>query len=457
MSIPVKILVARKSAVMQFMQRYKKEKRYSGWDDDPLFWPEPADYLEFGAIRELVEMPGDEDISPAMFSELKPRLPDLIKDWKSEISKRFTAHVRSCIRKNHRRCRGNTCDHQELLNQDDDQVSDFLERATTVFRCIHCTAKDREFEEWTNMMSVIGSVMQCCSHKEPEDTETKILFDKSSVINHQCLTRERINMEVGILAGMMGADNTLDGYYIKRHKLSFSGIVLDDDYGRVMTKIVTVAHHDPNSATRRDLVHRHFYCHTCLARTLEKTPEKLKNIPCYQSHEMALHIMEHHPDKNAEPRQISRRFYKKLRDFGLGKSIRLGYAQPLDVKVFRCIHCRDLSKEVPPNTRDEITSHVKIAHEIEHPVCNTDFIRLEDADSHYYPPFGHNLFAKKFLVVSARKALGDSPGIDWERLLEEQFEDEEEEREEEEEEEIDYGYEPEPEDYENWESDTDNE
>ncbi|KAF5352806.1 hypothetical protein D9756_006081 [Leucocoprinus leucothites] len=450
-----RLIDRRKLAVIEFIRKFKNDHLLSDESKfGPPIWPEPADYLDFELIRKLVDMPGNEELTPEVLSGLKSHLDCLMGDWCKKVERKFMAHVRSCIEMNHKACHGrSTCNHQTLLAGDDDQLSYFLDSVTTIFRCQTCTSSDTY--DWDNAYGPSPDDDPLFLGGDSEvDTETKIFFGRHSVLRHQCLTREILSFDMSVWTSIMGPDNIYNGEHIKRYKHSFENITLDEAYGRVMANIVKVAQQDPIGASIWDLRNRHFYCHTCFMDDLKRSPKNL-NINYFKCHEMAMHIMEYHHG-TAEPRQISRRFFRGLRQRGPGGAVGFGVSnKEANLKIYSCTHCRDLPKEVPPNTRDGVISHVRIMHGNKDPIFGQDFFKVPDADSHYPAPFRKNLFSKRFLVVSDREALGDGPDIDWERLLGEQFDKEEMGKDDE----GGYGskgfdYDPEPEDV---ESDTDNE
>ncbi|KAJ3569330.1 hypothetical protein NP233_g5115 [Leucocoprinus birnbaumii] len=228
----------------------------------------------------------------------------------------------------------------------------------------------------------------------------------------------------------MGVDNTLEGHYIKRLKLSFGRIVLDDDYGHIMAKIATAARLNPNSATPWDIARRRFSCHTCLAYILARM---LKTRETYPAADLMKWLCILWDAISTETQ-------------GLGKylSVSQETAQVRSGKDHK-------TREVPPGTQKDIITHVKISHGIEQPVNNADFFKLEDADYHFAPPFSGSLFTKELLVVSDWGALGNGADIDRERLLVEQFDVTDED---EDEEDMFHDFEPTAEAYENFESDT---
>ncbi|KAF9445286.1 hypothetical protein P691DRAFT_710588 [Macrolepiota fuliginosa MF-IS2] len=399
-----KLIKKRKLAVIDFFRGYKNYRLpYAE------LMPEPADYLAFEPIHTLIEKPDDEELKRDTWVEFEPCLPDLIRQWREKVEEDLIACVRLSITTKHRSCRdSSTCSHQRHLDLGDNGIRQLMKLVTTAYRCQSCTKNDSgAMEYWDE------GGFNLLSGQRSGGTETKILY-YPEILGRHCLTRRLPSTTSEMRLAVFGSDT------IPRLKLSFHGVVLDEEYGCVVAELAKLAGQAPDTITAADMdrwKHR-FYCHKCYKNDNRPSQKGRVTVTYLTWREMAMHIMEYHRGEDADPKLIPRSFVEILSESRVETAIELRRPQRTnqELSIWCCAHCRDSLSERVNFTRNEISLHLDIEHDIVGYTRNMDFYKTFDAISHYPSPF-RDFRAGETLVIRGAQVPGDGSEIDWDLMV----------------------------------------
>ena len=215
--------------------------------------PEVMDFCEFPPIKVILEQPTEVTVDELSFSDALVLVPDLIKEWKTGITRQLI----TLMQKQGRDARFRASFPAWLYNEDDDYYEDSLTRdvddedipsdpelllaklslATTTFECTRCGGGDidagSDYDDFYEM---------------PFPTTEPLYFPRA--LGHSCLTRTSEMPWVWIApppAEPVARLDHVDGE--SRKKLSTSLLVLNQCLGKCVASIVTAAGMDPATAT----------------------------------------------------------------------------------------------------------------------------------------------------------------------------------------------------------------
>ena len=210
--------------------------------------PEGLDFCDFEPVKNILEQPVDVIVDESSFTDILPRLPDLIAEWRNDVDLQL---VRAMKNKNTGRRVGLSMVHALLfcmgyddddMDFDDDDSEDEdsslndsesaakMKLATTVFKCDTCNPFP-----YSSMSSDDG----LASTRQPRP-----LF-YPEVLGHRCTTRSSDLYTESI--------QHLDNYTKNRRKWTARSLRLDLRMQKMVEVVVETAEMNPTTTTPEDM------------------------------------------------------------------------------------------------------------------------------------------------------------------------------------------------------------
>jgi hypothetical protein len=218
--------------------------------------PEPNDFLQFPAIKAVIDQPADVDVDESSFTDIIPLLPDMVDEWRVDIDTQLVECVKK-YKKGGERTRKN----------DHDAVAEKMKLATTVFNCHLCDMDDSSEDE-DNRSFDDENEDNWSSDDEDEDNRSvlgrnffKALF-YPNVLGHRCLTKLE-DPELTLESRRDPAVVLGSSHY--RQKWTCEWLGLDERAGRIVASLIKAAGLDPATTTAADMdeLDARFACLLC--------------------------------------------------------------------------------------------------------------------------------------------------------------------------------------------------
>jgi hypothetical protein len=227
--------------------------------------PEPYDFGQFPAIKEVIEQSVEINVDESSFAEVVPLLPGIFDEWRADIHKKLVKNVR---------IDGGS---ENENSPSDEVITKKINLATTVFRCSRCSsARYRNGPMWDDYYDSdsefdfdfdLDGFPFFDKNVTPKLKTTNPLF-YPNVLAHRCLTKPS-----GWCIPSVHNDPTviLDALSAYRKEWSCEDLVVDKSAGKIVKSLVNLCGLDPASATVGDMdeLDARFVCTLCNPRIKE--------------------------------------------------------------------------------------------------------------------------------------------------------------------------------------------
>ncbi|PPQ86965.1 hypothetical protein CVT25_009787 [Psilocybe cyanescens] len=333
---------------------------------EALLMPGLLDYWQFEPVEEVVNAPADVKVTISSFDNAILQLPELVGKWRKRIDQEMTQIIKAV--------RG--ADDEDLYYDEnsesyypktkktfpnatlsDDQLSEKLRLASTVFRCQVC-------RPWYH-----ADAYDDFSGPEVWQPSSLPLFSPH-VLGHHCLTSNRSYPH-----------GDWDFYVVPSNKKwSCNNLVLDVSASNCAQEIIKLAGKDPTLATAEDMdgLNLRFLCRLCpKSRSGSKLTDSKEEVqgeqegPVFPMFDWRAAIR-HQYDKH-----VGKISYTVVRLDELDTEVIIAENDHRLKKeaIWRCIHCYGTSKDdEPPMTINDIERHFAYRLECVY-LCHLAFIR----------------------------------------------------------------------------------
>lgn len=245
------LIISRKSITISVLRTFKTARL--PWTE---VMPEPFDFCNFAAVKEILEMPKDVTVDESSFDKIIPLLPSIFSDWRAESERHLksvppTKEKGANWRSNalllaymgHAGVVYDSCSDPEDETEDREGPHN-LTLATTVFVCLDCSAPspfDLMYDGYDS-----SDEEDILPWRSREDKHVPLFYPK--VMGHRCLTREsHYNY------GRTDPSQYLDDFCMRRTKWSCESIKTDKKLSKMMESIIEACDLDPLTATISDM------------------------------------------------------------------------------------------------------------------------------------------------------------------------------------------------------------
>ena len=206
--------------------------------------PEPVDFCAFEPIKEILDQHADVDVDTNSFMHLMADIPDMVEQWREEITTKFAKRVKSCIRHLNPSIDD---DAKESKHDDtsDESIRQQMTLAKTVYKCTECCNGSEfcfDFSFLTTSFANLFSELPLHS-KSPQ---CKPLW-YPRVLGHRCMTKPT--------GFRLSTDRSIDLDILpwRRRKWTCNLIDIDEDASEAAEGVIAACGLDPTVATADDM------------------------------------------------------------------------------------------------------------------------------------------------------------------------------------------------------------